>query len=178
MRKIFPRNKNDKIIKYLFQRPLTKARISDIARELKVNKGAVSIIVRELSHAGMLHNKQADLKNPLVRALKILINVEEIVDSGSLALLKSKALSAGIYGSAAKGTNTEESDVDIWIKPRGSMDALGASNLIRAISNLLGKEAQMVVLDKSRLEKLKKEDTNFYRSLVFGSILLFGDDIE
>ncbi|MCL4379194.1 MAG: nucleotidyltransferase domain-containing protein [Candidatus Marsarchaeota archaeon] len=178
MRKIFPRNKNDKIIKYLLQRPLSKARVSDIARELKVNKGAVSIIVKELSRAGMLHNKQADLKNPLVRALKILINVEEIVDSGVIALLKSKAVSAGMYGSSAKGTNTEESDVDIWIRPRGSMDALDTSNLIGSISDLLGKEVQMTVLDKGRLEKLRKEDTNFYRSLVFGSILLFGDDIE
>lgn len=178
MRKIFPRNKNDRIIKYLLQRPLTRARVSDIAREVKANKGAASVIVKELDRAGMLHNKQADLNNPLVRALKILINVEEIVDSGTMTLLKSKALSAGMYGSSVKGTNTEESDVDIWIRPRGSMDALGTSNLIRAISDLLGKEVQIAVLDKDRLEKLKKEDTNFYRSLVFGSILLFGDDIE
>ncbi len=178
MEKIFPRSKNDEIIRYMLKNPSKPARVSEISKALKVNKSAVSIMIKKLERMGVLKGKQADLGNPLVKALKVLINIESMFDSGALALLKSRAVSAGIYGSVAKGTDIEASDVDIWIIPKKNLDGLQTSRLMRLLSDLLSRQVQMVVLDGHRLESMKKDDTNFYHSLVFGSILLFGDGIE
>lgn len=49
------------------------------------------------------------------------------------------------------------------------------SNEIRRV---LGRNVQILVLTPERIERLKKEDPIFYYSLVFGSIILFGDGIE
>lgn len=45
----------------------------------------------------------------------------ELVD-GILAIMQNKVMSIILYGSMARGTNTEESDVDIAILMRGGLD--------------------------------------------------------
>lgn len=45
----------------------------------------------------------------------------ELVD-GILGIMKSRVISIILYGSAARGTNTEESDVDVAILMQGDLD--------------------------------------------------------
>lgn len=45
----------------------------------------------------------------------------ELVD-GILGIMKKKVISIILYGSVVKGTNTEESDVDVAILMRGNLD--------------------------------------------------------
>lgn len=45
----------------------------------------------------------------------------ELVD-GILEIMKNRVISIILYGSAARGTNTEESDVDVAILMRGNLD--------------------------------------------------------
>lgn len=45
----------------------------------------------------------------------------ELVD-GILGIMKSRVISIILYGSAARGTNTEESDVDVAILVQGDLD--------------------------------------------------------
>jgi len=45
------------------------------------------------------------------------------------------------------------------------------------ISEKLNRETKILVLDPERFEKIK-HDKEFYHSLVFGSIILFGENLE
>lgn len=45
----------------------------------------------------------------------------ELVD-GILGIMKNRVISIILYGSATRGTNTEESDVDVAILMRGNLD--------------------------------------------------------
>ena len=79
---------------------------------------------------------------------------------------------AGLYGSCAKGENTEESDMDVWIQidtTEEKEQAVLTSELSRKVEN-----AKPLFLSKGKLEQLKKEDSLFFHALLFGSITVYG----
>jgi predicted nucleotidyltransferase len=176
---IFPRNKTDVITGYLLRTPATGFRVSEVARALGVSKGSVSLTAKKMRGVGLLDdNNHINLENPLTKALKILISIELLEKSGAVALLRKKALSAGLYGSSAKGTDTENSDIDIWIVPRSGYNRIDYTNLSRELTEKIGRRVQITLLAKGRIDAIKRESINFYYSIMFGSITLFGDGIE
>jgi predicted nucleotidyltransferase len=87
-------------------------------------------------------------------------------------------LGIGLYGSWANGTNREDSDIDIWVKVK---KRVGEEIIARASGQLKRKtrhKAQVMVLDPEKIEQLKKEDPIFYYSLVYGSVVLYGESLE
>jgi predicted nucleotidyltransferase len=176
--KIFPRNKTDLIIAYILEHPNEIVKVVDIAKTLKVNKGSVSLTVKMLEKEGILENRRVVMKNPTVKALKILINIQKLVNTDAIGILKRSALAAGVYGSSVKGTDTEDSDIDLWIKPKIKISSLDSVKLSRKLDETLGKEVQLLVLDKDKINSIKIGSRNFYNSLLFDSIILFGDGIE
>ncbi|MBS7643816.1 nucleotidyltransferase domain-containing protein [Candidatus Bathyarchaeota archaeon] len=81
-------------------------------------------------------------------------------------------------GSWAKGTNDEESDVDLWIKVRNHVDEVKIARIMAELTKELGREVNILVLDSERVKGLKEEDPIFYYSLVFGSFTLWGENVE
>ncbi len=175
---IFPKNKTDFIISYILQHAGDSIKVVQVAKILGVNKGSVSLTVKKLEEVGIVKDKMVDISNPTARALKIFISISKIADPKVLAAVKRFAFAAGVYGSSAKGTDTEDSDIDIWIKPRFKLGGMDKLKLSRELERLLGKRIQIVVLDKDRLEAIKRDSRNFYCALVFSSIVLFGDGVE
>ena len=81
-----------------------------------------------------------------------------------------------IFGSCAKGTNREDSDIDLWIKVKKTKEAE-----LSKLTNVLKRKSERIkplFLTKDKIEALKKEDTVFFHSLVFGSIIIYGEKIE
>lgn len=170
--------KTGALIAYVLEHPGSEVKVTGLAKLVKANKGTASLAVKRLTAIGIIRDKRVNLQDPLVRSLKVLLTVEKIIDSGAVAMLKRHSVSAGLYGSAAKGTDTEDSDLDIWIRPKRSMLLLEAAKLSTELGGILKKEVQVLPLDNERLSKLRNENENLYFSLVFGSVLLFGDGIE
>ena len=82
----------------------------------------------------------------------------------------------GIYGSSVKGTNSEDSDVDMWIRVNNvkKEDRIKLSSELRKkIENI-----KVLFLDDKKIKILKKEDSLFYYSLYFGSIVIYGGEDE
>jgi len=79
----------------------------------------------------------------------------------------------GLYGSCARGENTEDSDVDLWVRVKDVEESKLAS-LTSEINKKI-KNAKLLYLNDKKIEKLRKEDIMFYHSLSFGSIILYGD---
>ncbi len=148
--------------------------VNNIASQLRLSKGLVSKYFQILLKQKILKKEKGKLvvsETPLVRAIKILLNVKGI---GAGIFSKYPFVTAvGLYGSCAKGENNEESDVDLWIRIK-DVEETKAASLTAEISKKI-KNAKILLLSDKRLEKIRKEDTMFYHSLAFGSIILYGD---
>jgi len=94
--------------------------VNELSAKVKLSKGFVSKFLRVLEKKGILKKKGKkficnDLL-PLVKAIKILFTLSSINRN---IFRKYKFIkSVGLYGSCAKGENTLNSDVDIWIRTK------------------------------------------------------------
>ena len=114
------------------------------------------------------------LDNIKVRSLRILLNLNQF-DTNLFNKYKF-VKGVGVYGSLAKGMNDEESDIDLWIKI-GQAKQMELAKLSNEL-NKRYKNVKPLFLTKEKIDMLKKEDTLFYHSLVFGSIILYGEELE
>lgn len=147
--------------------------VNEIAAKLVLSKGLVSKYFEILEKENVLERKKGKftVKNTSeVKALKILFNLQGIKTD---IFKRNKFVKAvGLYGSCAKGTNTESSDIDLWVKTDGADDEKIVS-LTSALRKSV-KNVRVLVLDDKKIQQLKKEDSLFYHSLYFGSVILYG----
>lgn len=151
----------------------TPVRVNSLADELKISKGLVSKYMKMLESAGLVRkgrNGYLPSDSAEMSGIRIMLNMQKLPIN---ILKKYKSIkAAGIYGSAAKGENTEESDMDMWIfienEDEGELAEI-SSRLSKKINNL-----SLLFLNKAKIERLKSEDTVFYHSLIFGSIIIYG----
>jgi len=151
--------------------------VNEIANEVKLSKGLISkyfeILVKE-KILGKKKRKYYVQKNIFVKSLKIMFNLARIDPKIFRKYKFVKAI--GIYGSCTNGTNTESSDVDVWIKVENLKQKFIpklTSELRRKVKNI-----KILLLDDKKMEILKKEDPLFYYSLYFGSVLVYGEEGE
>ena len=154
-------NKTWAITESILSNPGKAIKVTEVAKISKTSKASVSLTVKRLTKEGIIRDWHVNMADPRTRALKILINIDDITKVGMVAKLKPHALGIGIYGSWAKGTNTEASDIDIWIKPKKSFKFTDIGRIISEISDGLGIEVQILVLSEQRLEQLGKTNSTF-----------------
>jgi predicted nucleotidyltransferase len=148
--------------------------VNNIAHQLKLSKGLVSKYFDMLVKEGIARKSNGKVvinDTSLTKGLKILLNIYSI----DTKLFKKYPFikSVGLYGSCAKGENTEDSDVDIWVRVEEASEA-GMASLTSQVSKAI-KNAKLLFLTDKKIEKIKEEDTLFYHSLAFGSIIIYGD---
>ena len=148
--------------------------VNNIASQVGVSKGLVSKYFQILLKEQILKKEKGKLvvaDNASVKAVKILLNVKRI---DTRIFGKYPFVTAvGLYGSCAKGKNTEDSDVDLWVRIR-DVEETKLASLTSEINKKI-KNAKLLFLSNKKIEKLRKEDIMFYHSLSFGSIILYGD---
>ena len=174
MEKIFSTKERIKILKAVIfsDRPIS---VNVIAARLKISKGLVSKYLDVLLREGIAkksNGKYLIVDSPITKATKILLNITGI-DTGIFKKFDFVE-AAGLYGSCAKGENTDESDVDLWIRIKDVSDEKAAS--LTAVMNKKIKNVKPLFLTTKKIEKMEKDDKLFYHSLSFGSIILYGDD--
>ena len=173
MESIFSTKERIKVLKSIIfsERPIS---VNIIAARLKISKGLVSKYLDILSKEGIArksNGKYLITNSVVTKAAKILLNMTGI----DVKTFKKFDFveAAGLYGSCAKGENTEESDVDIWIKIKDVSDEKVAS--FTAQMNKKIRNVRPLFLTAKKIEKMKKDDELFYHSLSFGSIVLYGE---
>ncbi len=148
--------------------------VSNTAKKTGLSKGLVSKYFDILLKKGVLASADGKLyvsDSPITKGIKILLNIETIDVKMITEFPFVEAL--GLYGSCARGENTSDSDMDIWIRVKASSDeelASLSSRIREAHEN-----SRTIYLTEDKIRRMKKEDELFYHSLVFGSIVLFGD---
>ncbi len=173
MHKIFSTPERLKIIQYIIFKETTLS-VNSIANELHVSKGLVSKYFELLLAEGIVkrsNKKYIVLDSSIIKAIKILINISAIKPTifKKFNFIKS----VGLYGSCAKGENTEKSDVDIWLLIQDVRDDQIASLNAEIIDKI--KNVQPLFFTQKKLEKIKQNDQLFYHSLAFGSIIIYGE---
>lgn len=173
MKNIFSTNERIKILKAVIfsNKPIG---VNTVASKLKVSKGLVSKYLFVLLKEGIVRKSKGKyiIVNSIVtRGIRILINLVNI----DIKIFKKFDFveAAGLYGSCSKGENTEDSDVDIWIKTKEISDEKAAP--LTAEMNRKIRNARPLFLTTKKIEKMKKEDLLFYNSLSFGSIIIYGE---
>jgi len=148
--------------------------VNNIASQLRLSKGLVSKYFQILLKEHILKKEKGKLvvaDNASVKAVKILLNLRRI---DTRIFSKYPFVTAvGLYGSCARGENTEDSDVDLWVRVK-DVEETKIASLTSEINKKI-KNAKLLFLSDKKIEKLRKEDIMFYHSLSFGSIILYGD---
>ena len=100
-----------------------------------------------------------------------------IIKLSNIVLFDEKIIGMGVYGSYAKGTNDENSDIDIWIKSKGPLKEDDIAKFEYEMSKKLGARLNVTVLYPKKIERLKKDDKEFYYSIASGSFLIRGEGL-
>lgn len=152
--------------------------VSEVSRTIGINKGLVSRYLRYLEKQGLVQRdgrRYSPLDGALPRVVKLLLNLESI-DLSSLNLGAAKGL--GLYGSWAKGTNRQDSDLDVWIRAEVQPSENDLARLQRDLSLQTGSEVDLLVLTPKKLERIKREDPPFYSALITCPVTLKGEPLE
>ena len=140
---------------------------SRTALEYMKKKGIVTFAV-----VGRTYQYKANLESALCRQWKILFNLDLLEDSRIVKQLAEKISnlqSLLLYGSMARGTNDEKSDVDLLAiahNPVKVQDLLGKK---------IGKEVNLMVLSPSEWKRKAAGDKVFYENVIYDSIALYGE---
>ena len=149
--------------------------VNEIAVKLGLSKGLLSKYFEILEEGNILKRNKGKfiVRNTReVKSIRILLNLQNI----NIDILRRYKFvkAAGLYGSCSKGTNTESSDVDLWVKIEHVEDEKIA-DLTSALRRLV-KNVRILVLDDKKIRQLKEEDPLFYHSIYFGSVILYGQE--
>ncbi len=163
---------NLKILKLIDKEPL---HIRELADRLKISPASVHKFAKILKKEDLAKEvKQKNMKiirlnkeNPLVKQLKSLINLDSIINTHGYKELK-KFGTIGIYGSFANGTNDNESDLDIWVCTEKKEVELRP--IARELEKQMNTKVSLLILSKSKIESLRKNDPEFYTRLKLTSI--------
>ncbi len=144
----------------------------EIVKHTGVSRSAVNLATRSLHQAGLLLRERrgrmnfyaADDHHPFVRQFKVLNTIAQL--EPLLKELRSLARQVTLFGSCADGTDTADSDVDLFIL------ASDRSQVIAAISHHRShRRIQPVVVNNQELAAMKEQEPAFYAQVQRGIVL-------
>jgi predicted nucleotidyltransferase len=153
--------------------------VQQIAGKTGISKGLASQYLALLEREGLLARKNDRTYRVILSArtaaIKRILNIDRI-----LVFFKKPAWArgTGMYGSWAEGTNTEESDLDLWIFVKESPAGTAVAETERTVSRALSVEVHLLVLSREKIESMKKSDEPFYRLFSRQSVTLEGESPE
>ena len=149
--------------------------VNALAQQLKVSKGLVSRYLDWLVQEGLGRKVDGkftllDTAPPVVKGLRILLTLGRL----KTGVFKKYPFvqSVGLYGSCAKGDNTEDSDLDLWVRVTPAREE-DLARLTAELRRTIG-AVSVLLLSDAKLKQLKQRDPLFYHALSFGSITLYG----
>jgi len=149
--------------------------VQQITSKTGLSKGLVSPYLALLAREGLLKKNERTYQlkfSPLTVAIKRLLNIDRIT---AVSKKPSWASGFGMYGSWAEGTNTEESDIDLWVYVKTLPTGIMVAELERDISRALSVEVHVLILNREKIAGMKDTDEPFYRSFMKQTITLEGD---
>ncbi len=155
--------------------------IREIAEKAGINPATAHGAIKLFEEMGFVSEKRIknrkavfiNKESIILGKIKSLLNIFEILNSRSFKSLE-KYGTVGIYGSFARGEDTAESDIDLWLYSNKKQDLMKLKAITRELEKRFGKEVKLLVLDDEKIKKIKKDDPEFYFRLKLTSA---GEDV-
>lgn len=176
LNELFKTQKRIDILNYVLYNDGTN--VTEISRQTKVSKGLVSRFMCYLEKSDLIEKIQRKYykKNTVkTKIIKTLLNLEKInINTRNIQW----ADTIGVYGSWASGTNTSESDLDVWVIVKEYPPEYEISKLQKNLRNMAQSEVNILILTSEKLKSLKDTDMPFYDSIKKNTIILMGELFE
>lgn len=156
-----------KLLKLFLYSPREEIHQAEATKRSGLSRMTVTRLLKEFLKGGILReSRKGDLVlysivswNPVVRQLKILLNVENLYEG--FRSLAGGDTEVFLYGSAARGEDEEKSDLDILI-------ISGNSDVQKALENarqVISREINAVIFSPAEYAKLRETNKLFYDSV-------------
>lgn len=154
--------------------------VRGVSAETGVSKGLASLYLNILVDFGLLsrknrafHRKNSDIW----RVIKLLLNLDMLRPSLSLPPW---AMGIGIYGSWARGTNTSDSDLDVWVLVNEYSPELEfrVAESDQNLSKVTNGPVHSLILTREKLNIIAGSDKPFYANLIQDQITIDGESLE
>ena len=155
------------LLDYFLQHPTKKIHAGRLDKELKIYRKGILDGLRELLKAGLLGMEEAgrtkqyslNRNNPVVKQLKILLNLDRVMPL--LEKLKGSGVEVYLYGSCARGEDTEESDIDLLLignlKRTEVLGKLGGIEKLKPVYFTFLEYSSLARKDKAFYERVEKD---------------------
>ncbi|RLJ00361.1 MAG: hypothetical protein DRP03_00510 [Candidatus Aenigmatarchaeota archaeon] len=169
-----------KILEFFIRNPYQRVYLRELAKKLKLSpfttKRYVDVLVREKfiyeEREAKMRYFKANLSNIAFRYIKIAYSLHEILKSGLISFLLTNIpniSSIVLFGSIAKGEDSEKSDVDLLI--------IGKPKYIRVgkFEERLKRDIALHIFSWSEWNKKAKEDKAFYLEIIRYGVPIYGE---
>jgi len=154
--------------------PETRYHVRAVAEKAGVSVGAASVILHSLEGSGMLTVEEAgnmkfyqyNLSNPVARQWKVLFSINRL--KPLVDLLVNGAERVVLFGSVAEGTDTRESDVDLFIL---AQDETIVKNILRRFQKGYSRSLSPLIMNPAGFARLRRQDPSLYENIVRGRVL-------
>ena len=173
---LFKTEERERILACTLDRPACT--VQEIADATGVTKGLVSRYLLSLAARGILVRRERTYHlqyTAMTRHLKQVLNIERM---RSVITLPEWAFGIGLYGSFAQGTNTRESDCDLWARVPELPPELTVAAAEREWSKQLSAEVHVLVLTPEKIRALLENDKPFWQAFTRDAIVLEGTGYE
>ena len=163
-----------RILSFLLSDPLRQFHGREIARQLGVSAGAANQYLRRFRELGLLEMDKrgrtilyrANLRNPASRQFKVLFNILALDDL--LNDIKPFSDRIVLFGSCAEGTDTKDSDIDLFIL---SAEPPVLQRRIGGYSQKIDRKITPIVVDSIEMAKMRIRDKPLYERISRGITL-------
>ena len=170
---------NNKLLEIFYENPNKWYHIREISRIIKLSPTTASKYLNKLKKEGILDNKE-ERRHILFRAntedkkfitKKINYNIDKIKNSGLITFLEEELIypkAIILFGSYAKGENTPDSDIDIFVLTE-SKKKINLSDYEKNLKT----EIQLFVHNNKEFQLMKKNNKEIFNNIING-IKLYG----
>lgn len=166
-----------KVLKYLLLCPAKLCYEREVARSAKISYGSANYILNQLYKKGIAQKKNkgkmcfysVDYSNPYIKEFKILNNL--VLLEPLIEKLKSYSYKIVLYGSWADGTDTEDSDIDLFVISSDKDKVYSIVNKFSYSNKMYNRKIQAVISSPTDLLNREKKEEVFFREIEKGKIL-------
>ncbi|MEW6102182.1 MAG: nucleotidyltransferase domain-containing protein [Candidatus Omnitrophota bacterium] len=169
---LFSSTNSQKILSFLVDKPEKEFLAKEIQKATTISKAGVYVALAELVRQGLVYKKgkgrsliyTPNSDDPLIKQFKAFKNV--LLMRTALSKLKAVSKKIILYGSASRGEDTGESDIDFFIvshKPDAVKDVLASLKTKRKL--------QAVVKTPTEISEFKSKEQVYWKEVERGIVL-------
>ena len=179
MEQLYQKTNILRILSFFFENPYSESHLREIARKTSTSPSTLSRILGIPQKTGLVlsrREKNASFfkanMSPVFKAEKAAYTVSKFAKAGAVTEIKNSSSGTSailLYGSAAKGEDSQNSDYDLLVI------ASSCNASAEKLSQKLGREVSLKKFTISEWKKQSKSNRAFYLDVISNSIALFGE---